>query len=108
MLLLIVIVAVSFVLLLAGLSAEMTVAGMVLWGTAMFAAWFPALRLYRLREGGGEAEGAAADILAYLDRQPAITQVADAQPLGRLARHPVGEGDPRQPRGSASARQSFP
>jgi ABC-type multidrug transport system fused ATPase/permease subunit len=85
-LLFVVILSVSFVLLIVGIAHGTTVAGTVLWGTALLAAFFPALRLYRLRAESAGAEEAAAEILAYLDRQPSVIQVPEAQPLGRITR----------------------
>lgn len=78
--------AVSFVLLLVGLSSEVDVAGTVLLGTALVCAYFPAARLYQLRDQLAAADAAAADVFAYLDRQPAVTQVDAARPLERLVR----------------------
>jgi ABC-type multidrug transport system fused ATPase/permease subunit len=79
----IVLLSLSFLLLVVGLS-QVTVAGSLLLGVAIFSAYFPAARLYRLRDRVAAARLAAADVMTYLDRNPGVLQVEDAQPLDRL------------------------
>ncbi len=86
MMVFVMIIAVSFVLLIVGIAPGTSVVATVLWGTALLAAYFPARKLFRLNRETASAEEAAADILAYLDRQPSVIQVPDAKPLDRLAR----------------------
>jgi len=60
----------------------MTVSGTVVLGTALVTAYFPVRRLYLLCGPLHDADQAAADIFAYLDREPSVLQVPDAKTLG--------------------------
>jgi len=85
-LLFVLVIAIALVLLIVGVAHASSVAATVLWGTVLLAAYFPAARFLRLREQGSDAEQAAAEILAYLDRQPSVIQLPDAQSLERITR----------------------
>ncbi|MFV1964774.1 MAG: ATP-binding cassette domain-containing protein [Pirellulaceae bacterium] len=80
----IVLVSISFVLLVVGCNEEITVDKTMLLGASIICAYFPASRLYQLRDRLRDAEAAASEIFAYLDREPAVIQVADAQPIDRI------------------------
>ncbi len=86
MLFFVVLVSAACMLVVLGLpsSPRIGVAGTVVLGTALICAFFPMLRLYRLPPILDEAEGAAAEIFRYLDREPAVMQVTGATVLERL------------------------
>ncbi len=86
--LLFVLVGAWLILLLGGLNVlrdppRVTVSGMVLLGTSLLAMAFPLRQLLQLTQLAPAADAAAGDILAYLDRQPAVGQIHNAQPLPR-------------------------
>jgi ABC-type multidrug transport system fused ATPase/permease subunit len=83
----IVLVSVSFVLLVVGSNEEITVDETMLLGASVICAYFPASRLYQLRDRLRDAEAAATEIFAYLDREAAVIQVPDAKPIGRIEKH---------------------
>ena len=86
MLFFVLVLSISLVLLIVGIAHASSVAATVLWGTVLLAACFPAKRLLRLREQDVDAEQAATEIFAYLDRQPSVIQLPDARPLERITR----------------------
>lgn len=78
-----------FVLLALGLNIvnarpEIGVVGLATIAAALFWAYFPAVRLYALREQVEKAEGAAEEIFAYLDRSPIVEEVSYARTQERL------------------------
>jgi ABC-type multidrug transport system fused ATPase/permease subunit len=86
--LLFLLVGVWLILLLGGLNVlqdppRVTVSGIVLLGTTLMAMAFPLRQLWQMSRVVPAADEAAADILAYLDRQPAVGQISNAQPLPR-------------------------
>ena len=85
-LLFVVLFAAGCLLLVLGLSdpPRTTVAGMVVLGTALICAYFPALELYILRRSLDKPEAAAQRIFAFLDREPRVSQVSGATALERL------------------------
>jgi ATP-binding cassette subfamily B protein len=86
MLLLLVLLASSFLLLVVGLSPYVSMAGSVTLCAALLCAYFPARRLYELGHDLSQPDQAAAEIAVYLERDPKVVQVAGAQPLPRLVR----------------------
>ncbi len=85
-LLFLILLAVAYVVLVIGLSRYVTVAGTVVLTTAMIGAYFPAARLYRLRGTLARTDRAAAALLAYLHREPAVREVDNAVPVDRVAK----------------------
>ena len=83
---LVLMLSVSLVLMIVGIAHAHSVAATMLWGTVLLAACSPAARLFRLREQDADGEQAAGEIFAYLDRQPSVIQLPDAQPLERINR----------------------
>jgi ABC-type multidrug transport system fused ATPase/permease subunit len=74
----------SVVVLLCGvniLAGNLTIAGCATLIASLACGFFPIRRLIMLPDPLAPAETAAGDILAYLDRDPAIAQATDAQPL---------------------------
>jgi ATP-binding cassette subfamily B protein len=63
---------------------RITIADSVVWASALICAYFPAARLSRLRKTCKAVEEAADEIYQFLERQPSVTQVADARPMPRL------------------------
>jgi len=82
--LLIVLLASGFLLLIVGLSEHTTLAGVFVSAGCLLAAYFPAVKLYKLRPRKVDAEAAAGEIFAYLDRGPGIAQIEHPEPLERL------------------------
>ena len=81
----------GLLLLLGGLNIvhdppRLSFSGGVLLATSLGAASFPLWILYRYVQALPAAEQAAGEIMAYLDRQPAVGQVPEARPLPRLKR----------------------
>jgi len=74
----------GFLVFIMGLSAEVTLAGVVLSTACLVSAWVPLQALWSLRELRPDAMHAAADILTYLDRGPAVVQLEQPQRLERL------------------------
>ena len=60
---------------------RMTVAGSIVLVTALLSACLPLARLIQLQQSLRPADEAAAEIFAYLDREPSIVQLPDARPL---------------------------
>ena len=82
---------VGLLLLLGGLNIvqqppRLSIAGGVLLAASLGAASFPLWILYRYLQALPSAEQAANEIMAYLDRQPAVGQVPEARPLPTLKR----------------------
>ena len=80
----------SLVLLLVGvniLKDDMSVAGTVVLGTALFSAYFPITGLFRLRGSLDSADRAAAEIFALLDREPTVGQAPAAVELPPISKH---------------------
>lgn len=77
--------ALAYVVLVVGLSRYVTVAGTVVLTAAMLGAYFPFVRLYRLRGSLTSADLAAARLFAFLRREPGVRQVDDAVPIDRLS-----------------------
>lgn len=84
LLLLTILAAAALFLLAVGLRRDTSIAGSTVLITALICAYFPAWQLYRLRDRLDPAEQAADQIFAYLDQEPVIGQVGEAQPLERL------------------------
>ena len=84
MLLLVVQLGVGFLLLVVGVSSELTLTGTVVIAASLIAAYFPAARLYRLRRGLKDVETEADELFLYLDRKPRVIQRDDAEPLERI------------------------
>jgi ATP-binding cassette subfamily B protein len=84
--LLTILLACGFLLLVVGLRDDVTIAGTVVLGAALNCAYFPAVRLQRLRRELSEAERAAAIIFQYLDRDSGLTEIPAAQALDRVQR----------------------
>jgi ATP-binding cassette, subfamily B, bacterial len=85
-----VLLVVGVVLLLAGFnvlreSPRLSLAELVLLGSALLAMVYPLVRFERLAEVLPEADQAAADVFTYLDREPRIGQLPDAAPLESLS-----------------------
>ncbi len=76
--------AIALFLLAVGLRQDTSIAGSAVLVSSLICAYFPAWRLYWLRETLQEAERSAAEIFAYLDREPSVGQIAEAKPLERL------------------------
>ncbi|MEE8451530.1 MAG: ABC transporter ATP-binding protein, partial [Thermoguttaceae bacterium] len=79
----------ALLLLLVGINVlrdppGLTVSGTIVLGTALICAYFPMARLLRSTGPIRQAEEAAAEIFAYLDREPSVSQGPKAQPLGPL------------------------
>ncbi len=86
--LLFVLIGAWLILLLGGMNVlnvppRVSVSGIVLLGTSLLAMAFPLRQLWQLSQLLPAADAAAGDILAYLDRQPAVGQIHNAQPLPR-------------------------
>lgn len=81
-----IVLAAGFLLLIIGFSPNISVAGTVVLGGAWLAASFPAARLIRLPAALSEMDAAANEISFFLDREPSVVQLQDAQPLDRLAK----------------------
>lgn len=80
----------ALVLLLVGINIlkdDMSVAGTVVLGTALFSAYFPIFHLYRLRGSLEMADRAAAEIFAQLDRAPTVGQAPAAVALPAVSKH---------------------
>jgi ABC-type multidrug transport system fused ATPase/permease subunit len=88
---------VAQVMLFAGLIAAALVAfvigfsdvefsSVMLIAAALACAVLPAARLYRLRKELPAANAAAAEILTYLERRPAVAEQSRAQPLDRVVK----------------------
>jgi ABC-type multidrug transport system fused ATPase/permease subunit len=99
-----VLAGVGLLLLLGGLNVlreppRVSLSGLVLLTTALAATIFPIRVWQRYVLAMPQAEAAAAEIMAYLDRQPAVGQVPEARPLMRpkrdLALVNVTLADPR-------------
>ncbi|HEX4000047.1 MAG TPA: ABC transporter ATP-binding protein [Pirellulales bacterium] len=65
---------------------RLSLSGTVLMSGALLAAVFPIWTLRQLSTALSTAEPAAAEIMAYLERQPAVGQVPEAKPLTRPSR----------------------
>jgi ABC-type multidrug transport system fused ATPase/permease subunit len=76
----------GFILFIIGLSAEVTLSGVVLSTACLVSAWGPLQALRSLRELRPDAMHAASDIVTYLDRGPAVVQLEQPQRLERLHR----------------------
>ncbi len=79
------------ILLLVGVNAlqdppQMTLAGTVVLLASLCWMGHPLLRCLRLLRCMPDCESASDELLTYLDRDPAVGQVAHAQPLNRLLR----------------------
>ena len=83
-LLLLLVLAVAYVLLVAGLSPSVTVAGLGVLTTAVIVASFPAARLSGVAEAAAAADQAAGELFAYLRRTPAVQNLGSAVPIDRL------------------------
>jgi len=68
-------------LFVAGLATTTTVWGAATLAVALCCAWFPAQRLYRLKRVVASLKKPCEEVLAYLDRDPDVVQIASAQPL---------------------------
>jgi ABC-type multidrug transport system fused ATPase/permease subunit len=75
----------GFVMLIIGLGAGLSLAGIVILGGALLTAYFPFARLSRLGTVVKEMDSAADEIRGFLDREPSVVQLPDAKPLDRLA-----------------------
>jgi ATP-binding cassette subfamily B protein len=75
----------GFLLLIIGLSPNVSVAGTTVLIGAWLSAYFPFSRLSRLPAVLKEMDTAASDISFFLDREPTVIQLPDAQPLDRLS-----------------------
>jgi ABC-type multidrug transport system fused ATPase/permease subunit len=64
----------------------LSLSGTVLMCAALLAAIFPIWTLRQLSFALSKADAAAVEIMAYLDRQPAVGQVPEAKPLPRPSR----------------------
>lgn len=64
--------------------AKITVSETVVLGASLLVVYFPARRLFRLRETMPTAERAATAVFAYLDREPSLGEASGARPLGRI------------------------
>ena len=82
-----VLLAGGFLLLIIGLSPNVSVAGTTVLVGAWLAAYFPFSRLSLLPAVLAEMDAAAKEITVFLDREPTVTQLHDAQPLDRLSKH---------------------
>jgi ATP-binding cassette subfamily B protein len=87
--LLIVLAGTTLMLLMVGLRIlvdppDFSVAGTVVLGAALLTAYFPFARLARLADVLNEADRAAGEIFAYLDREPVVSEVPAARELGAL------------------------
>jgi ABC-type multidrug transport system fused ATPase/permease subunit len=87
--LLVVLVGVLFVLLALGLNVlsatpDIGPVSAATIAAALFWAYFPAYRLYTLRDQVAKSEGAAEEIFAYLDRTPIVEEVSYARAQERL------------------------
>ncbi len=85
-LLLTILLAVGFLLLVVGLRDDATIAGTVVLGAALIAAYFPAARLYRLSQELNDADRAASAIFQYLDRETGLAELPQAKPIERVRR----------------------
>jgi ABC-type multidrug transport system fused ATPase/permease subunit len=84
-----VLVGIIFMLLVLGLNVQSAtpdigVVGAATIAGALFWAYFPAYRLYTLREQLDKSDGAAEEIFAYLDRTPIVEEVSYARDQERL------------------------
>lgn len=83
-LLLLLVLAVAYVLLVAGLSPSVTVAGLGVLTTAVIVASFPAARLSGVADAAAAADQAAGELFAYLRRTPAVRNLESAVPIDRV------------------------
>ena len=74
----------TFLLLVLGLSSNVTVAGSVVMLAALLCAGVPAGRIVRLRTQLRSAEKAGAEVFRFLDREPSVVQAPQADDLQRL------------------------
>lgn len=78
--LLMILAAAALLVLVVGLS-ELNFAPVMVVAASLSCSAFPLTRLYRLRKELPAADAAAAEILAYLERNPAVREHPDALPL---------------------------
>ncbi len=84
--LLMVLLSTGLLLFVVGVSDQTTVAGTAMLAVALGCAYLPAHRLARLPGELAEAELAAREVFAYLDREPAVRQAPSTHTLARLQR----------------------
>lgn len=86
-LLLLSLILVVFVVLVIGLSRDVTVAGTAVLTAAAVGAGFPAARLYRVWVSMADANAAAGELFTYLEREPGVSDMDVAKPLERIRQH---------------------
>ncbi|QDU97282.1 ATP-binding cassette domain-containing protein [Lignipirellula cremea] len=74
----------GFLLFMVGVASNTTVWGAAILGVSLVCGWFPAQRLFRLWKVRESVEPACEQVLAYLDREPDVVQMASAQTLDRV------------------------
>lgn len=81
LLMLVVAVAAGVMLFVVGWAERMDLFHTTMLAGALAAAYFPAIRLYRLWRELGETRAAASDIFKFLDREVSVVQMPTAQPM---------------------------